>query len=62
MSKFWVYKREVWIAPVEIEAESEEEALEKALDGDGDEVETNVYPEYSHTLNPETWTVGSPPE
>ena len=45
--------REVWVQPYIVEAENEEEAKELVTGIAGVEDEL----EYSHTLDPETWTV-----
>lgn len=57
MPKFNVLIREVHISVREIEAESAEEALRTIADGEEDGEE--VMCEYSHTLDPDTWTVES---
>jgi len=54
MPKFIVEVREVWVQPVEIEAETEEEAIKRVADAEGD---WDGQAEYSHTLDPETWTI-----
>lgn len=51
MTKYRVLIREVHVSHRIIEASSAEEALREAGEG------TEVYLEYSHTLDPETWTV-----
>ena len=55
MAKFIVFKREVHVQGYEVEAKDEGEALHKAVEDEGDLIEERV--EYSHTLDPETWTV-----
>ena len=45
--------REVHINHMKIEADSVEEAIKQVREGDGE----SVYIEYSHTLDPDTWTV-----
>ena len=53
--KFYVGIREVHVSTRMVEADTAEEAMALIVDGveDGDE----VICEYSHTLDPETWTV-----
>jgi len=53
--KYIVTIREVWKQGVEIEATNPEEAIERVLDGEGDQIESLL--EYSHTLDSETWTI-----
>jgi hypothetical protein len=53
--KYLVLRREVWIQPLEIEAANEKEAVELVADGDGEVIEAGF--EYSHTLDPEVWSV-----
>jgi len=48
MKKFKVVLREVWEQTWEVEATNEQEAYEKACDGDGQDTGF----EYSHTLDP----------
>lgn len=55
MPKFNVLIREVHVSTREIEADSPEEAIRLVEEGEGDEVMC----EYSHTLDPDTWTVES---
>ena len=55
MKKYCIGVREVWIQLVTIEAESEVEAIDAIAGGDGEQAEEGI--EYSHTLDPETWTV-----
>ena len=47
MTKFIVHVREVWVQPVEVEAETEGEARIKANEGEGDIIEELL--QYSHT-------------
>jgi hypothetical protein len=56
--EYAVYKREVWVQRVNVQASSLEEAVEKAGRGEGD-VDENM-PEYSHDLDLRTWTVAVP--
>lgn len=51
--RFLVGVREVHVSTMEIEAESPEEAMRLVKDGAGREVMC----EYSHTLDPDLWTV-----
>ena len=56
--KYIVTKYEVWAQPYEYEADSPEQALELAKDGDGlitAGLETLF--DYSHTLPPDTWKI-----
>ena len=50
---FHVGIREVHVSTRKVMARSAQEAIDKLKDGDGDEVMC----EYSHTLDPELWTV-----
>lgn len=52
--KYRIQVREVWIQGIEVEASNLQEAIEKIKDGDGD-IDENDF-EYSHTLDPDTWT------
>lgn len=52
---FIVNVREVHIQPFRVEAETRQEAIEIVADGGGDLMEGCL--EYSHTLDPDTWTV-----
>jgi hypothetical protein len=56
--KYIVQIREVHIQEVLIEAESEQEAINKVADGDGQYLDNSL--EYSHTLPRETFTVAPP--
>ena len=53
MTKFIVYMGEVHVQDVLIEADSKEDAIKKVQKGEGD----YAFFEYSHTLEPDTWTV-----
>lgn len=53
--KYDVQVREVHVQHMIVEAGSPEEAVKKVRDGDGDQADI----EYSHTLEPDTWTVES---
>lgn len=55
MAKYIVYVREVWVQAYAIEADSLEEASQGVEDGLGDVLNGDY--EYSHQLDPETWTV-----
>ena len=54
MKKYRVLKREVWTQTVEIEATSEQEAIQKVRSGGGNIVDDTL--EYSHDLSEELWT------
>jgi hypothetical protein len=47
--------REVWVQEVEVKALTPENALKKVIEGEGEYIEDAL--EYSHSLEPETWTV-----
>lgn len=53
MKKYLVFVREVHVSTVAVEAENEEEAANKAEDGEGKEIECV----YSHTLEKDSWYV-----
>lgn len=53
MAKYYIGIREVHVSTVTVEAESEEEALESAAAGEGEEVML----EYSHTMDRSHFTV-----
>lgn len=55
MKSFIVFRREVWTQGVRVQATDQQEAIRKAADCDGDVMESIF--EYSHMLDPETWTV-----
>lgn len=55
MPKFMVYRQEVHIQPVEIEAQSEKEARRLVADGEGEWNERDLY--FSFDLDPDLWTV-----
>jgi len=55
--RYIVEVREVWVQPVEVEASSEEEAKKKVQQGEGTALEDRF--EFSHTLDPEYWSVGA---
>ena len=57
MPKFIVKMREVWTQDVEIEADSKEDAIQRVSEGEGEYVQNNNSPEYSHTSDIENWTV-----
>ncbi len=50
---YCVLVREVHVSTMEIEAANPIEAIQKVKDGQGEE----VICEYSHTLDPDTWSV-----
>lgn len=56
MPKYLVGRREVHVSLVEVHAADPEEAKYKVAKMTDDIVETD-YLEYSHTLDPETWSV-----
>ena len=53
MPKFIVRVLEVHYQPILIEADNEEEAIEKVAEGDGEEEEL----QYGYTLETDSWTV-----
>lgn len=53
MKTFYVHMREVHIQTMRVQAESKKDAIQFAQEGEGECLEF----EYSHTLDPETWTV-----
>jgi len=55
MRKFIVHVREVHIQDFTVIAKSQKKAIEFVSEGRGDIVENSL--EYSHTLDPETWSV-----
>lgn len=55
MTKFIVYVREVHVQAVEVFADSPEAAKKAVQDGEGETLDDCL--EYSHTLEPDTWTV-----
>lgn len=52
---FIVYVREVHIQPYRVLAETPKEAIRLVSDGDGEILDCCL--EYSHTLDPDTWTL-----
>jgi len=58
METYYVNIREVWIQPVEIEADSPEEALAMVSNGGGLYVDNGL--EYSDTLDNDKWSVDLP--
>ena len=52
---FIVSVREVHVQPYRVAAETPEEAVRLVADGGGDALDAGF--EYSHTLDPDTWTV-----
>jgi hypothetical protein len=57
MKKFIVNIEEIHIVSVVIEADSPEEAVDRACDMIEEGVQDSTAPEYSYTLDPEHWTV-----
>tara|TARA_R100000951_G_C2581314_1_gene162027 strand:- start:540 stop:743 length:204 start_codon:yes stop_codon:yes gene_type:complete len=55
--KYTVLVREVHISHIAVEAESEAAALEQVNAFGSDAGEGEIYCEYSHTLDTDTWTV-----
>ena len=55
MKKYIVHVKEVWDQPVEIMAESKEEAIQKIADGEGEMLEKEL--DYSHSLDINDWWV-----
>ena len=55
VKKFIVLTREVWIQPVEVEAESKEDAIKRVADVQGHPTEDAFG--YSHLLGVDHWTV-----
>lgn len=53
--KYLVGIREVHVNTVEVEAENQEDAIEKARSGECFPYDLDI--EYSHTLGHDTWTV-----
>lgn len=55
MPKYIVGVREVWVQPVEIEADSDSEAKHRVWRGEGNRIDSEF--EYSHCLDSSLWTV-----
>lgn len=55
MKKFRAWVREVHVQVVEVEANDTQDAVRRIQKCRGEYVENSL--EYSHTLNPSTWTV-----
>jgi len=55
MPRYTITVKEVWYQPVEIEADSEEEALTRVEEGYGDTVENGFT--YSHSLGSDEWLI-----
>lgn len=51
MTRYHVTIREVWNQVVEVEADSEEEALDKVAEGDGDYLEGGSNFEFNRTMD-----------
>lgn len=54
MKRYLVIKREVWVQSVSVEAESEQDAIQKVRRGNGDVVNDTL--EYSHDMSENNWT------
>ena len=54
MKEFTVFVREVYVQPYKITAETEGHAKKLVAEGEGETIDGF---EYSHTLDPEMWTV-----
>ena len=54
MGKYIVEKREVWTQMVEVEAESDLEAIKAVSNGHGTEIDNTL--EYSHDMPVDSWT------
>lgn len=52
--KFDVLVREVWVQVYEIEADSQEEAIQRTWKGEATLADGRI--EYSHRMKPEEWT------
>jgi|FLYK01.1.fsa_nt_gi hypothetical protein len=55
MPEFIVFKKQVWVQGVRVEAEDKQEALLKVAEGGGI-IDKDLF-EYSHTLNFHAWDV-----
>jgi len=55
LRQFLVAVREVHVQQVRVKAESPEDAKERVVKGEGDQVDDSL--EYSHTLDSDLWTV-----
>lgn len=55
MAVYRVFRREVWVQPVEVKASSESEAIHKVWMGAGTVLEGQL--EFSHMLGTDMWTV-----
>jgi hypothetical protein len=55
MKNYIVRMWEVYVQTVAIEANSEEEAIEKVVEGEGEYINNSL--EYSHALDSDLWTV-----
>jgi len=54
MAAYRVFRREVWVQPVEVEASSESEAIHNVWMGAGTVLEGQL--EFSHMLGDDMWT------
>ena len=61
MKTYLVGVREVHVAYMEVRANTSAEALDMVRNGEGDWT-TAISMDYSHTLDPETWTVEESPD
>lgn len=57
MPKFIVNVKEIHVQPIRVEAASKEDALLKAIDGDGDYLDIHNFDTCMETLDSETWEV-----
>jgi len=57
MPKFKIFKREVWVQRVTVEAETLAMAIEIAESGEPDDDPNSL--EYSHTMAADTWTASN---
>lgn len=55
MPRYMVLRREVWVQPVMIDAETPEEARRMVANGGGTELDNHL--EYSHVMPVENWSV-----
>jgi hypothetical protein len=54
---FYVDVKEVWSQTVEVQADTEQEAIEKVSDGEGNLLECSNCFQYDYTLNKKHWTI-----
>lgn len=55
MPKYIVHVREVWVQPIEVEADSPDDAQDRIWAGEGVQLDNRF--EFSHCLERGTWTV-----